>query len=230
MHKKIGLIFVAVLVLALTACTRSASTPPPGTSDENGANLVVPLTPNATTDPMVVLQLVATQTAMALSGASGTPMAPTFTPMITSTPDPNNPALPTPTPVTAGGSTQPVAPVAYATSTPGIPATYTLQAGEFPYCIARRFNVNPDELLALNGLSGGQTYSPGLTLNIPQTGHTFPGETALIPHPATHTVASGETVYTIACKYGDADPNEIIAANGLQSPYTLTVGKQISVP
>ena len=32
--------------------------------------------------------------------------------------------------------------MAFATPTPGRPATYVIQDGEFPYCIARRFNVD----------------------------------------------------------------------------------------
>jgi LysM repeat protein len=43
-------------------------------------------------------------------------------------------------------------------------------------------------------------------------------------------VLSGDTVYSVACKYGDPDPLAIAAANGLQSPYTLTVGQSIQVP
>src|SRR5215207_5419710 len=57
------------------------------------------------------------------------------------------------------------------------PATYTLQRGEFPYCIARRFDVNPEELLSLNGLSDGTIYYPNLSLRVPQSG-SFPGTRA----------------------------------------------------
>ena len=56
-----------------------------------------------------------------------------------------------------------------------INTTYTLQAGEYPYCIARRFNVNPAELLNLNGLTSSSHVTPGRVLQIPQTGHPFPG-------------------------------------------------------
>ena len=38
---------------------------------------------------------------------------------------------------------------------------------EFVYCIARRFNVDPDQTLAINGLSDAQTIYPGLVLKIP---------------------------------------------------------------
>jgi LysM repeat protein len=239
MINKLGLlILTVVMALVLASCQRSASTPPAGTPAASGeGTLVEPLSPNATQDPMVVLQQYATQTALATMGgtaASGTQVA-VITPMISSTPDPNNPVLPSPTP--QGGTVQvqqtpqtPVSNVVVPTSTPGKPATYVLQAGEFPYCLARRFNVNPDDLISINNLSNGQLYNAGMQLTIPQTGGGFPGTRALVPHPANYSVRAGDTIYSIACQYGDADPNQIIVANSLTSPYTLSVGKALYIP
>jgi LysM repeat protein len=238
--KRIGLILFVVLLLALTACERSASTPPPATA---GTTVAQPLTPNATQNPMAILQQYATQTAIAAGGASlptptpvvaaQTPVAgsgtqaPLITPIVTFTPVPGS-VLPTPT---TGAAAAPVAPKVVPTSTPGKPATYTLQLGEYPYCIARRFNVNPEELLAVNGLSNSSVVQAGTVLNIPTTGNPFPGEAALIPHPANYTVKSGDTVYSVACAYGNADPNQIIYANNLTAPsYPLTVGTAIYIP
>ena len=110
------------------------------------------------------------------------------------------------------------------------PATYALQRGEFPYCIARRFDVNPDELLSLNGLSEGNIYYPNLTLRIPQSG-SFPGTRALRNHPATYTVASSsDSVYSIACLFGDVDPAAIAQANNIAVGAALTAGQQLSIP
>ena len=51
---------------------------------------------------------------------------------------------------------------------PGVrPATYILQSGEFPYCIARRFNVDPDALLSASGLTSPDVYSVGDKFNNP---------------------------------------------------------------
>jgi LysM repeat protein len=106
-----------------------------------------------------------------------------------------------------------------------------LQKGEFPYCIARRFDVNPEELLSLNGITRGDIYYPNLTLKIPQTGNPFPPPRALRAHPTTHTVASsGETVYGVACVFGDVDPSAIAQANGISVSTTLTTGQQLSIP
>jgi len=113
----------------------------------------------------------------------------------------------------------------------GYPAPeYTLKEGEFPFCIARRFNVNPQDLLAVNNIVEGQLVSPGTSLQIPQTG-SWPGDTrTLKPHPTTHTVSAGDTVNSIACEYGDVTPEAIIAVNKLEEPYTLTAGQALQIP
>src|SRR5688572_6179517 len=110
------------------------------------------------------------------------------------------------------------------------PSTYTLQRGEFPYCIARRFDVNPEELLAINSLSDGSIDYPNLSLRIPQSG-SFPGTRALRSHPTTYTVAaSDETVNSVACLFGDVDPSAIAQANGLSVGAALTAGQSLSIP
>ncbi len=110
------------------------------------------------------------------------------------------------------------------------PTTYTLQKGEFPYCIARRFNVDPDQLLSLNGLTSPDIYYAGLSLKIPQSG-TFPGTRALRPHPASYPVVSAdETLYSIACIFGDVDPAAIASANGISVAAKLTVGQTLQIP
>ena len=109
-------------------------------------------------------------------------------------------------------------------------SSWTLQKGEHPYCLARRYNVNPDELLRLNGLSAGSYFYGGMVLKIPQTGNTFPANRSLRAHPTNYTVSSGDTIYSVACVFGDADPYAIAAANGISSPYTLTPGQSIYIP
>jgi LysM repeat protein len=110
-----------------------------------------------------------------------------------------------------------------------VPATYTLQKDEFIYCVARRFNLNPNELMAINGLSSNFV-SPGRVLTIPQTGNPFPAARALRSHPTTYTVVYGDTIYKIACLFGDVDPMAIAAANGLAAPYALATGQTLNIP
>jgi len=110
------------------------------------------------------------------------------------------------------------------------PAEYTLMPGEFPFCIARRFDLDPQQLLSLNNLGPNDLLDPGTTLQIPQTG-TWQGEGRVRnPHPTTHTVETGETIYSIACFYGDVSPEAIIAVNGLEEPYDLSPGQTLNIP
>ena len=212
MNKKVwSLLIIAVtLLLILSACQRSASTGAVGTPS---ATSEFPLPLPATQDGNQ-LNLIATQTANA--AGQGKDLATPTLAEVTQAP------LNTPEPT----ATKVVVP----TATPGHPATYTLQKGEFPYCIARRFNVNVADLLALNGLTVNSRPAVGVSLKIPQSGTWSNGSRSLKTHPTTYTVQSGDTIYTVACTFGDVDPNAIIAANGLQSPYTLTAGKTIQIP
>jgi len=183
---------LVLLAMALGACTRSASTPPASPAATEGT----PSTQNWQQQTMeAVRAALLTQTAQAMGGAGATPAEET-------------PAAPGTTPEPTL-STPIVVATAMPTPTPGRPATYTLHEGEFPYCLARRFNVDPGELLALNGLAPGEATYPGQVLRIPQTGSPFPAQRALRSHPATYTVQSGDTIYSVACLFGDVDPMEI---------------------
>jgi LysM repeat protein len=209
----LGVFVMIILVFGLTACELSASTPPPTLSSEAD---------------MATLQSkfveIATQTAAA--GGAIIPL-PTATVPLPAAPTMALPTLlPTVAPTTVPST--PV-PVLVFTATPGIPTSYVLQKGEHAYCLARRFNVNPGDLLTLNGLSAASVLQPGMSLKIPQTG-SFPGTRALRSHPTTYTVAAGDTIYTVACKYGDVDPNALAQVNNLAAPYTLTAGQTLNIP
>jgi hypothetical protein len=110
------------------------------------------------------------------------------------------------------------------------PSYYTLQSGEYPYCVARRFDVNPKELLAINNLPSGVIYAPGMVLTIPQSGRPFPPPRALRSHPTSYTVPEYQmTVYKIACLFGDVDPILIMQYNRLTSPI-LNLGMTLQIP
>lgn len=239
----VALMLILITVIA-AACERPASTPPSITSTPINSNSLFQ-TPLGQPTNMTDVQNLATASALALSGtpaiglATATPGGNTtqvagasVTPTTIIQLPTNAVTTPTATMALSGSTSQPgTTSQPPATSVPGVrPATYTLQAGEFVYCIARRFNLNPEETLALNGLSDGQTIFPGLVLKIPQTG-TFPGDRMLQNHPTTYTVASSsETLYSIACKFGDVDPSSIASANGLSTGAALTSGQQLSIP
>ncbi len=111
-----------------------------------------------------------------------------------------------------------------------VPGTYTLLRGEWPYCIARRFNVSPGALLSANGLNVNSKPSIGTVLTIPIGTTWDQGTRAWHSHPGTYTVASGNSVNSVACYYGDVDPSGIIAVNNLQPPYSLTAGQSLQIP
>ncbi len=171
------------------------------------------------------------QTTVANGGTPGTPQAivegTAITPQTIVTAAPGTPtnAVPaTPVVVTPSGPTTTPVPAGVR------PASYTLQNGEFPYCIARRFNVDPDALLRASGLTSPDVYYAGLTLTIPQSG-AFPGARMLATHPTTYTVASSdETIYSLACKFGDIDPASIASVNNIAASAKLTLGQQLQIP
>lgn len=229
--KRVRFILVALaltLALLVSGCVQRASTPPA----ESGATTPGAKAPEegATSDVMSQLERAATQTLMAIQATQqpaqttpeATPAGGQGQPTIEA------PAAAQPTNAATAQPTQP--PVVVPTPTPGIPTSYTLQKGEHPYCIARRFDVNPATMLQLSGLSGGDTYYPGLVLRIPQGGGGFPAARSLKAHPTNYTVSSGDTIYSIACEFGDVDPNAIIIANSLQSPYNLSPGQNLYIP
>lgn len=231
-----------VATMVVSACTQSLSQAPAETPTAIPTGLFVSPFPSVE-NPMAMIEEFAKQTAAAQTAAAGGSPITTTTPdaaiAVTGTPGTPSADIPTATatiaastPTNAGAAS--VTPGVAATSVPvgSRPPTYTLQAGEFPYCIARRYDVNPDELLTLSGLTSGQANSlaTGTKLTIPQTG-SFPGSRALASHPATYTVSSSdETVYSVACKFGDVEPNAIASANGISVSASLTAGQTLQIP
>lgn len=251
MKKKITLRLVGMLMLGImvaSACTQPYSQAPLASPTLLPTGLFVSPFPSGQ-DPLQIVADLGTQTAMAKTNvASGTTtpstLAPTSLTSTTGTQVVGASVTPTvglgvtliattPAPVTVmpGGSTATNYVTAYVPT--GIvtrPVTYTLQPGEFPFCIARRFDVNPDDLLSMNNISDGSIFYPGLTLTIPQSG-SFPGDRSLHNHPDTYTVdSSNTTIYGVACYYGDITPQAVASANNLSLSSTLTFGQKLTIP
>lgn len=234
---KRGLQIASLLVLiAMVAagCDLRYSTPPAATSTAIGdQSLFAPtLGPASMTD----VQGFATQTAMALSGTPNAVVA-TATPAVVSgvTVTPTSiitiptGAVTTPTSTLAVAATSNNQVVSTPVPVGSRPTSYILQSGEFPYCIARRYDVDPEQLLTLSGLSDGVLYPPGTQLQIPQSG-SFPGSRSLRSHPTTYSASAGETIYAVACAFGDLRPEDIASANGLNINTTLSAGQSLSIP
>jgi LysM repeat protein len=227
MKNKYFIVFVVIIIIALglAACERSASTPPPSEGEAAFPTL------EGTQDPIDELNAFITQTAMAESGESaesggeeageGQPegetqpedQQPTEAPEATAVPEEQPQATPVP------DKDYPV------------PNNYTLQKGEFPFCIARRFDISPGALLSANGLTSSSITYPGQTLKIPKDASPYDaGERSLKAHPDEYTVRAGDTVFSIACQYGSVDPRAIEDHNGLSGAYTISVGQVLVIP
>jgi len=232
--RRILVLTLALFVLVALACTRSASGPMPYaamTEEQSGAlPTQVVLQTQDTTSEQAVMPTIAAGS----EEASATAPPPTLMAPPSPTPLPPTPvattvvAPPTPTPT-------PVPPQPTATGQRQIPSEYVLHHGEFPFCIARRFNIHPEDLLRANGISPWQTYfAPGTRLRIPQNARPFTdfAPRALRPHPTTYTVrGSGETLYSIACLFGDVWPEDIAQANGLPlNDKPLAPGTVLHIP
>jgi LysM repeat protein len=234
-------------MLAASACTQTYSQAPLATPTLISTGLFVSPFPSGQ-DPLKIVADLGTQTAVAKTAlAQGTTTPPTAAAAVTNTPAATSSTTGATatqgSAVTAAATTLAASTIVPATKSPTPqvtvsgptaavtrPGTYTLQAGEFPYCIARRFNVNPDDLLSVNGITDGGLFYPGRTLTIPQTG-SWPGTRSLHSHPDTYTVDSSDTtIYGVACYYGDVLPESIASANGLSLSSTLTVGQKLTIP
>jgi len=202
------LMLIVGLALMVTACTRTASKGPVATS-----------TPIE--DPIVSLySKTATQAALETQDGIGGGDIATSTP---NGPTATLPPLATSTPTTA--------PTLLPTAAEVVPQTYTVRAGEWPFCIARRFDVDVDQLLSANGLDRSAVLSIGQKLTIPSSAGPFiDGPRQLLGHPTTYTVVGGDTFVSIACKFGDLYPESIASANGMQVGDSLTVGQLLQIP
>ena len=234
MSKKFGIIILVILALTLSACNLNASDVPTPTQPKKNQQVKA----SQTVDPagMNSVEAAASQTAAASGGQPNDGSTPD--PLLdnaTATPGGGldlptlDPSIATPTGDVHSLSTVTPIPAVQPTVQTTRPATYTLHEGEFIFCLARRFNVNVDQTLALNGLRDSEPLQPGFVVKIPTSG-SFDGVRALRPHPTTYTVRSGDSVYSIACLYGDVDPLNIAAVNGLAAPYNLTTGSTIKIP
>lgn len=189
----------------LGACSRASSPPPTPTTVDS------------------VIQVIIDQATLTEQAASGNVIIPTdaggnivqgLTPTPTST-----------WPIVTATPTSALAPIGPQT----VPESYTLHEGEFPYCLARRFNINVDTLMSTNAL-GGDTYQVGQILTIPTGAGPYVGARALSSHPTQYTVVSSDTFYSIACKFGDVYPEAIAQANGKGIDVVLTVGQTLQIP
>ncbi len=215
---------ILLLTIGLSACEKSASSTMPGAEGEG--EFPLPESEVGTPSALEALEAITTQTAIVESGGEAAApqgeeeASPAEEIKPTETPQPQ----PQPEPQAEEPEPEPVEVEDYP-----VPGTYTLKSGEFPYCIARRFDIAPAALLSANGLSSSSMTYPGTVLTIPKNaGHYNLGSRALRAHPTTYVVRSGDTASSVACLFGDVDPRAIKAVNDVGE--NLPVGRTIQIP
>ncbi|MEB2334705.1 MAG: LysM domain-containing protein [Anaerolineaceae bacterium] len=227
----------ALSAILIAGCNRPYSTPPAVTNTPIDKDSFFSTPAKQPGGQLSDAEIFATQTAQGMTPSAphtATPGDASQDPTVTLTPFVQVPtaidAQPT---ATLAVSTNAPAPTSASIPSGNRPATYTLQSQEFPFCIARRYNLDPDSLLAQNGLSGGTVLYAGYQLTLSNVASPFPGNRALRAHPASYTVSgdADTTVYGVACKFGDVTPEAIVAANsGVSLGSTFSVGQTISIP
>jgi LysM repeat protein len=220
---------MSCLALSLMACTRTI----PG--------ITAPATATAADAPIAIVTAVRPSVTAALPSATAALVAsPTTTAAVSPQLDPTATLALASATAILPSATQPQVASATPTETiieialvandlPERPTTYKVRKGEYIFCLARRFDVDPGQLMALNGLMVNDVLRVGSVINIPGFG-SYPGRRATMRHPDAYVVQPGDTLYTIACQYGDLDPQAILEANGLESAKAVDPGMRLRLP
>jgi len=116
---------------------------------------------------------------------------------------------------------------------------YVVQPGNTVYSLSKLSGYSVSQLMSWNGLTSPQSLRVGqrFWLSPPNSSSSMTMQQVATPAtsspPArnssnTHVVVGGDTVYSVARRYGNT-PNQIIAWNGLTPPYRLTIGSTLRV-
>ncbi len=193
-----------------------------------GCDVARPFTPLTTTPIVPPGTGVSWQTPGPTQPVITTPVAPvpTFTPLVPTAPG-------TVIAPTAAPATTPVLPTAVPVSTPATGAVAPPAAGETVYvvqwgdtlsAIAWRYGTTVAAIVQRNGLADPSRIYVGQRLIIPTGGGVpAPGGTQI------HIVQSGETLFSIARRYGTT-VEAIVRANNLANPSLIYPGQRLVIP
>ncbi len=112
--------------------------------------------------------------------------------------------------------------------------THAVASGETVSAIAKRYGTTVAAIVSANGLDSRAFIRAGQQLTIPGTGATASAAAAAAPaatpvSSGTHAVVSGDTVSSIAKRYGTTVA-AIVSANGLDSRAFIRIGQQLTIP
>jgi membrane-bound lytic murein transglycosylase D len=120
----------------------------------------------------------------------------------------------------------------------GTTIRYRVRNGESLWILAGRYNTTVEKLRSLNALSRGETLRAGQVIRVPAAvdtvadpGPSTPRQLAQAPAagPRTHLVRRGETLSSIASKYG-IGLTALQSANGLDEGSVLKAGTRLVIP
>lgn len=209
-HLRFALLAVVVGAILVGGCTRER--PPQGGTPASAtpAQPQTTATPGPATTtggaiPTLVIAATPTDTVMESGG--------TLDPAAGLPPTPDAPDI-TPQPTTQS-----------AANASGESFTYTVQAGDTLYGIARKFGVDAQAIIDRNQLLNPSALSIGQEIVVPgqapegvQTGEGY-----------VHVVVAGETLFAISQKYG-VPLDKLAQVNQITNPGALRVGQRLLIP
>lgn len=98
---------------------------------------------------------------------------------------------------------------------------HVVQRGEWLHAIARKYNTTAEAIMRANGLTNPNLLYVGQRL-------TIPGQGAAQPSGKVHTVQRGETLFSIAMRYGTTV--EALKSRNALTGNIIYVGQQLAIP
>lgn len=131
----------------------------------------------------------------------------------------------------AGAPPAPTSPLTPTPAPPGQAREHIVQRGEYLATIAAKYGVTVNAIIQANALRNPNLLTPGQKLIIPATGTAPTPATGTATPSATrvHVVARGETLQSIARRYG-VTVQALISANQISNPNVIQVGQKLVIP
>ena len=101
---------------------------------------------------------------------------------------------------------------------------YTVRAGDNLFKIAQRFGTTVNALIEANDIRDPDSIHAGVALTIP-----YDGAAARPPGPRRYVVRRGDTLLTIAQRFG-ASLQRILQINGIRDPDQIQQGQELRIP